>query len=350
MPEQEMYAQLLRRLVRLVEGVGSYTDAEVLAHITRELVREFGLEGAAIWRISGGEPVLEYAKGRSIEEAFIKGALEGKQEAEDHVAWPLRVGREDLGVLAVRGAITDPVRLLTGMLAGRCAHILNDARRATTQRTLLEGLSHELRAPLQAMLGHVDLLRSGAFGPLTDDQAEALEAVAGSAERILSVARDVLQVARIDAGRDQVIVGEVALDEILHREVDVIRPLAERAGLELRVDCPSNLLVTSDGAKIARIVTNLISNAIKYTPKGLITVRGGPRTGGFFAEVMDTGVGIPSTKQRAVFEEYVRLDGAGEGTGLGLAIARRLANLLEGRLTLESKVGEGTTVRLELPA
>jgi signal transduction histidine kinase len=331
--------------VRLVEGVGSYTDADVLTHIAREIVREFGLEGAAIWRTAEGDLVLECEEGRPIDEAFVRGAWGEAKEEADRVAWPLRVGGESVGVFALCGEVTEPVRLLTGMLAGRCAHILSDSRRAATQRTLLEGLSHELRAPLQALLGHVDLLRSGAFGRLTDDQAEALEAVGSSAEKILSVARDVLQVARIDAGRDQVIVGEVALDALLSREV-----LAERAGLALDVDCPPGLGIVSDGAKIARIVTNLLSNAIKYTPEGAIRVRGGRRPDGPpYVEVEDTGVGIPPAEQRAVFEEYVQLGGTGEGTGLGLAIARRLAGLLGGRLELESEIGRGTLVRLELP-
>jgi signal transduction histidine kinase len=217
------------------------------------------------------------------------------------------------------------------------------------QRALLHGLSHELRAPLHALLGHLDLLRRGTFGALTPEQSQALDAVASSAERILAVTRDVLQVARIDAGQEQVIVGEVDLGELVAREIDAIRPLADRAGLALRARCPPGLKVVSDGHKIARILTNLLTNAIKYTRRGGVVVEGGAQGETVFVEVRDSGVGIPEEQQQAVFSEYVRVDRAGEGSGLGLPIARRLATLLGGRLVLRSAPGEGTTVRLELP-
>lgn len=216
-------------------------------------------------------------------------------------------------------------------------------------RRLVQGLAHELRAPLQSLLGHLDLLREGRYGPLTPEQGEALASVAAHAERILAVTRDVLQVARIEAGRDHVIVGEVELDALLRREVDAVAPLALSAGLELRLRCPPGLRAVTDGAKVARIVTNLLSNAVKFTPRGRVTVRAGVLGDGVFVEVADTGVGIPEERQEEVFAEYVRLDPGREGTGLGLSIARRLARLCGGDLTLASRPGEGTTVRLELP-
>ncbi|MHC4819117.1 MAG: sensor histidine kinase, partial [Planctomycetota bacterium] len=212
-----------------------------------------------------------------------------------------------------------------------------------------EGLSHELRAPLQSVLGYVDLLQDGTFGPLAAEQADALASIAGNAEKILSVTRDVLQVARIDAGHETVIVGEVDLDDLIQRELDAVRPLAAGAGLRLACECPPGLRTVSDGRKIARILTNLLTNAIKYTRTGGVTVRGGRGPAGVFVEVADTGAGIPPERQVDVFKEYVRLDGAQEGTGLGLAIARRLADLVGGQLTLRSDVGAGTTVRLDLP-
>jgi len=223
-----------------------------------------------------------------------------------------------------------------------------------SKRGLLKGLSHELRAPLQSLLGHVDLLRSGAFGGLTDDQAAALDSVANSAEKILDVTRDVLQVARIDSGHEHVEAHEVDLDELIEGELDSFRPLAESAGLSLERDGETSLRVVSDGRKIARILTSLLDNALKYTAHGGI-VLGARRAGEqIVIEVRDTGAGIPEDKREAVFEEYVRASPAGEGTGLGLTIARRLARLLRGDLSLESRsleseVDHGTTVRLELP-
>ncbi|MHC4956925.1 MAG: sensor histidine kinase [Planctomycetota bacterium] len=210
---------------------------------------------------------------------------------------------------------------------------------------LLGGLSHELRQPLQALVGHLDLLRRGSLGSLTSEQEQALDAVAMNAERVLRIAEDVLQVARIDAGLEDVVADEVDLRALLLAETEHARPRAQKKGLELGLDCPAGTTVSSDGGKLARIVANLLSNAIKYTAQGRVDVRGGPG----FIEVADTGPGIPEDQREAVFDEYVRLEpGREPGTGLGLAIVRRLARLLGAEVAIRSGPG-GTTLRLDLP-
>ncbi|MDH3591113.1 MAG: HAMP domain-containing histidine kinase [Planctomycetota bacterium] len=216
-------------------------------------------------------------------------------------------------------------------------------------RGVLAGLSHELRAPLQTLLGNLDLLADGTLGELTEEQREAVQGASKQAEKILAIARDVLQVARIDAGKERVVVGDVALDEVIAREVADARPSAARAGLKVEIECATPLAVRSDGAKIGRILSNLLSNAIKYTNAGRIVVRAGRAGDTTFVEVEDTGPGIPHDQQQAVFDEYVRLDDTKPGTGLGLAIVQRLAALLTGRVMLHSEPGAGTRVRLDLP-
>ncbi len=347
--------RLIEGLVRLVSRVGSYTDAGALCGVARDLVRELGCAGAAVWLEQRGELVRECEEGLAIGDALARSVEGEVREEGDCIAWPLAVAGRSFGVLAVRGALEEPARMLVRMLAGRCAHILDDARKARMQRALLEGLSHELRAPLQALLGYADVLRGGGFGPLNDAQAEAVEAVAASAEKVLAVARDVLQVARIDAGHERPIVGEVALCDLLRREVDDARPLAEARGLRLSLDCPKDLVVVSDGAKMGRIVTNLLGNAIKYTREGGVSVAAHRLGEGCVIDVSDTGIGIPEERREAVFDEYVRLDPATEGTGLGLPIARRLAALLGGTLVLAPGTGagsgpqRGSIFRLTLP-
>ena len=210
---------------------------------------------------------------------------------------------------------------------------------------LLRGLAHELRAPLQSLLGHVDLLRDGTFGTVSDEQAEALAAVGRSAERILAIADDVLQVARIDAGQEAPASETVDLTALLREEAMHIVPAALAKGLDCHVVVPDGLVVTSDAAKLRRIATNLLRNAVKYTDEGTVTMRAGP---GYF-EVADTGIGIPADRAEAVFEEYVRLHPDRTGTGLGLAIVRRLARLLGARVLLDSVPGKGATFRVELP-
>ena len=203
-------AQVLERIGRLVATVGSYADAPAaVAGIVRGIVDEFGLEGAAVWQRThdGFEPLGRH--GAPIPKGLVLSADQTERAGEGCRAWPLRTSQGTAGIFAVRGELAGPVRDVVRMLAGRCAHILEDGRRAGAQRAVLEGLGHELRAPLQSLLGYIDLLRDETLGPLATDQATALASIAGSAERILSVTRDVLQVARIDSGHETVIVGEV---------------------------------------------------------------------------------------------------------------------------------------------
>ena len=352
MPSDDLPAPLLRGLLRLVDRVGSYADeSTALCGIARDLVAELGLEGATVWRQEAGVLRRLCGAGNEPDSAFAGSALAGERVEEARMAFPMRAAGRTSGVLATNGAMAEPGRALVRMLAGRCAHILRDSHLAKAQQVLLRGLSHELRAPLQALLGHLDLVREGSLGPLTAAQTEALSAVAAGADRILAVCGDVLQVARIDSGHETAIRGEVALDQLLAREVAAVEPLARRAGLRIGLECPEGLTLESDGAKLARVVTNLLSNAVKYTPDGTVSVRAERLPGGGCAiEVADTGVGIPVEHQQAVFDEYVRLGGVTrEGTGLGLPIVRRLVDLLDGEVTLESQPGRGTRVRVVIP-
>ncbi len=224
-----------------------------------------------------------------------------------------------------------------------------DPRTQDRGRAVLTGLSHELRAPLQTLLGHLDLLGSEALGALSSEQSEAVAAATRSAERILSIARDVLEVARMDAGRETARKDNVDVSALLQAERDEATEFARARGLALELDCPGALTMCTDGAKLSRIVANLLSNALKYTETGSVWIQAGAEGGWGFVEVTDTGPGIPKDQHEAVFSEYVRLHDDPTGTGLGLSIVRRLADLLGGRVTLASRVGEGTRVRLDLP-
>ncbi len=213
---------------------------------------------------------------------------------------------------------------------------------------LLEGLSHELRAPLQALLGYVDLLRDGTLGPLTAEQGDAVERIASGAEKILAVARDVLHAARLDAGKEQPRAAPVDLAALVKREVEDGRALAARRGLKLIVEAEP-LHVVTDGAKVARVLANLLSNALRYTEKGTVRVAARAAGDGFAITVADTGPGIPADDVGSIFEEYVRLATTPGGTGLGLPIARRLALLLGGEIQLQTEPGRGSAFTLLVP-
>ena len=330
---------IVAALVRLVRRVGSNTTDAAIGTVVEGLVEEIGWRGAAVWVAGDSGLELGWSHG------------EPAQPGEADAQWPLRVAGRHLGVLVTAGPSTEDQRAVTGMLAGRCAHIFADTRRTATQRSLLEGLGHELRTPLQSLLGFADLLASGSLGPLDQKQVEATDAISRTATRILAVARDVLQAARIDAGRERLEMEPVDLAELLRREADALQSLAVKKSLTLVVECPDGLVVETDRSKVSRILTNLLSNAIKYSDRGEIVLRGGTLSEGVFLEIEDQGIGIPADQQKAVFDEYVRLGGTrAEGTGLGLPIARRLARLLGGSLELESGDERGTRVRFEIPA
>jgi len=322
-----------------------------LRGIVRDLVGEIGLLGACVWSEGSAGLAVSECVGESPDHSLAKRARETGEPvvSGDCMAWPLLVRDKWVGALAVRGDLPEPTRAIVGMLAGRCAHIVNDARAAAVRQTLLGGLSHELRAPLQSLLGHLDLLRTGTLGTLAEPQGRALESVGRNSEKVLAIIGDVLQVSRIDAGFDDVVSEEFPLCEALEGEAEDARPLAVSRGLQLEVSCDGPIALQTDGAKVRRIVMNLLSNGIKYTKEGRVTLRGFKDGDVAVIEVSDTGSGIPEDQVERVFEEYVRLDPDGEGSGLGLPIARRLARLLGGTLDLASAPGQGTTATLRLP-
>jgi len=348
----DLHERLLAGILRLGERLGPLGDpAGVLRAFADGVVEDVGVKGAAIHELREGSLALVCAAGDAPDAAFAArvAASSGPVSEGELLGFPLARAGRTLGAFVVRGA--DEARApIVSMVAGRCADVLAEARRVGALVALVRGLSHEVRAPLQALLGHLDLLEQGAFGALNERQAEAVGRSVRSAERILAVIRDVLQVARIDAGYEEARLEPVRLDGLLAAEAETVSALARAAGLALSVECPSGFVVRTDPAKVARIVGNLLSNAIKYTPSGGVVLRAGAAEGGAFVEVEDTGPGIPREKQEAVFQPFVRLDRTRDGTGLGLSLSRRLAELLGARLSLRSRPGSGSVFRLDLPA
>lgn len=348
----DLHERLLAGILKLGERLGPLADARgILRAFAHGLVEDVGVKGAGIYEVREGALALACAAGDAPDAAFAAraAAASGPLREGELLGIPLARAGESLGALVVRRA--DEARApIARMVAGLCASVLEEAHRVGALVALLRGLSHEVRAPLQALLGHLDLLDGGAFGALSEPQSEAVKRSVRSAERILAVIRDVLQVARIDAGHEEVRLEPVRLDGLLAAEVEAASALARAAGLAISVECPEGLTVRTDPAKVARIVGNLVSNAIKYTPSGRVVLRAGAAGAGAFVEVEDTGPGIPREKQKAVFQPFVRLDRTREGTGLGLPLARRIAGLVGARLSLRSEPGSGSVFRLDLPA
>jgi signal transduction histidine kinase len=229
----------------------------------------------------------------------------------------------------------------------------DELERSLTQRSrFFASMSHELRTPINAVIGFVQLLEMGTYGDMTQPQSAALDRVNRSAQHLLELINDVLDISKIEAGKLEVYAEETDLGHLVHDTATSVQLQAARKNLELIIDAPSNSIAITDPARVRQIVLNLLSNAVKFTDEGSVRVALIQTDGGYEIAVSDTGHGIDKVDQQRVFEEFEqthRTSGGG-GTGLGLAISRRLAHLLGGEVHLVSTPGEGSTFTLDLPA
>jgi signal transduction histidine kinase len=216
------------------------------------------------------------------------------------------------------------------------------------ERNFLMSVSHELRTPLTAIRGHVEALREG----LLDDpesEAESLAVVAAEAERLERLVGDVLDLAKLDANRFTVLHEEVDMGRLVEQVYAAFGEEARRRAIDYRCDSDGAPVIVSDGDRVFQIVSNLLSNAFRWTPDGgrveLALTAG---NGTISVSVEDTGPGIKPSDQERIFRPFWSRDGS--GTGLGLAIARELAVALGGRIDLDSELGRGSRFDLRLPA
>src|SRR5687767_2143032 len=216
-------------------------------------------------------------------------------------------------------------------------------------------MSHELRTPLNAISGYVQLLDMGVHGPITQAQRDTLARIDRSQRHLLRLINDVLNLARIEAGRVDYVVESVPLQEVIGSVLPMVEPQIASKDLRYESAIPSELRAKADREKVQQILLNLLTNAIKFTSQGgSLCVEAGEHSDSLvFLRVTDTGLGIPPDMIDKVFEPFIQVDAsrsrATEGTGLGLAISRDLARGMGGDLTAESTFGRGSTFTLTLP-
>ena len=216
-------------------------------------------------------------------------------------------------------------------------------------------LSHELRTPINAIMGFGSILDDEVLGPLTAPQHDAARKILAGSERMLALITDLLDMSRIQAGMFAVAVREVDLAAVANDALAALKPLADRKGLAVRVEADGEApRVRADAQRLDQVVVNLLSNAIKFTPEGGQVVVHVRREGaGVRVEVADTGIGIAPEHHDRIFEAFTQVDMSNTrqagGTGLGLAIARSLVVAHGGAIGVASAPGTGSTFWFTLP-
>jgi PAS domain S-box-containing protein len=220
----------------------------------------------------------------------------------------------------------------------------------------LANISHEFRTPLNAILGYTHMLLQGVTGAVTQPQRKSLSRIDSNSRHLLALINDILDITRIEAGRMPLNLTSFRVSELVSEVMSELEPIIRISNLAVNARVTRTLpLVKTDRQKVKQIVLNLLSNALKFTPTGSVTIAAGfdGRSRTMTIAVRDTGVGIPDEARGRIFEDFRQLDdsptrGYG-GTGLGLSICRRLAQMLDGSIDLESEVGQGSTFTLRLP-
>ena len=252
--------------------------------------------------------------------------------------------RDEIGTLAAN------VNQMNDEL-GRLYQELETASRHKSD--FLATMSHELRTPLNAIIGFSEVLDQQMFGELNERQRSYLADILAAGRHLLSLINDVLDLAKIEAGRLELEPTEVAIHDLLRSAISMHAESAKRSGVGLGLTTdPDDITVHADERRVRQVVFNLLSNAIKFTPAGgRVDVSARLDDGAVEIAVADTGPGIPSRDQEAIFQEFEQsASGKGvDGTGLGLPLSRKLVELHGGRLWVESAVGRGSRFRFTLP-
>ena len=219
----------------------------------------------------------------------------------------------------------------------------------------LASMSHELRTPLNAVIGFSEVLLERMFGEINDKQDEYLQDILSSGRHLLSLINDILDLAKIEAGRMELEIADFHLPQAIDNSITLVRERAVRRAITLDVGVDPQLgEIKGDERKVKQVLLNLLSNAIKFTPEGgRVEVHAGLANGVAEISVTDTGVGIAPEDHEAVFEEFRQVGNdyakKHEGTGLGLTLSRRFVELHGGKIWVKSQLGQGSTFTFTLP-
>ncbi|HUQ99716.1 MAG TPA: ATP-binding protein [Gemmatimonadaceae bacterium] len=218
----------------------------------------------------------------------------------------------------------------------------------------LASMSHELRTPINALIGYASLMLDRIYGDLTPRQEEGLKRIQSAAQHLLALINDILDLAKIEAGRMPLHLDDVALSEVMREVSQHIEPLVKKRSLSYKVELPTtDLMLHTDRTKVKQILLNLLSNAVKFTHVGGVSVLVSRDEEDLRFDVTDTGIGIRAQDLESIWEDFRQVDQSRTrefgGTGLGLSITRKLVDALGGHVFAQSRFGKGSTFTVVLP-
>jgi signal transduction histidine kinase len=342
---------LKRDLVSLTDKLVAGTSAETNALIA-ENRSSFATSQLTFVAVAVLSIVLALVLGYALSWSVIGPVkrMEGRLAAiasgdfSGHVDVP---NRDELGALAANiNAMNDQLGRVYDELATASRH----------KSEFLANMSHELRTPLNAIIGFSEVLREEMAGPLNETQRQYVEDVLEAGQHLLSLINDILDLAKVEAGRMELALAEVSILDTLESGLTMHQARAARNEITLNLTIERDVgVIRADERKIRQVVFNLLSNALKFTPSGgRVDVRASRHDGVVEIAVADTGMGISPADQERIFEEFQQAyapgAGSAEGTGLGLTLSKRFVELHGGRLWVQSELGAGTTFHFTLPA
>jgi two-component system, NtrC family, sensor histidine kinase KinB len=358
-----------RELEAVLAGIGDgvvVADTDLSLILMNPVARHIlGLEAEP----PGGIPLRPYLSSPAFAE-LLAGTLESGQEQIRELDMPAPVKnlgpgapateRGPAGALRTYGALASPVLDAAGEVSGVVAVLRDITAQKEVERmksNFLSVVSHELRTPLHSIKGFVEIILMGKTGPVSELQEDFLKTVRTQTTVLQRMIDDLLEFSRMEAGRIKLNLEEVDLASLAHSVATKLAPLAQDANLTLYMDFPHDLpAIDADRVRLEQVLTNLVENAIKFTPAhGEVTIGARRMEDRVCLTVRDTGIGIPLEEQQKVFDRFYQVDRgekrAYRGTGLGLSICRHIVERHSGCIWAESDgiAGHGSSFHVDLP-
>jgi signal transduction histidine kinase len=345
--------------------IAAESDAEADASLIGAMIRVHGETCVRAWQLE--EPIVA-ADPQHDQRLFFMRDLLARHDPHALLIAPIRAGDRLIGTLNFASGTPREFShndiAMAQAIAGCAAAAVDNAQLSSVARqadraksAVLDTVSHEFRTPITAILGFTELYQENVLGPVSEEQREALDAVHRNAHRLLKLVDDLLDLARLEAGKLDMALYPVEVGLCIKEAVGLLAAQFQQKQLDLRLEIADELpLAWADAMWLRRVLSNLLGNALRYTNTGSITVRAYETAARRLAiEIEDTGRGIPEAEQELIFDAFQRAAGAhntaptSTGSGLGLTISKRAIDQMDGQLALHSQPG-GSTFTITLHA